>query len=254
VSFATPSATDNCAGTTVSCSPGSGSSFNKGVSTVTCTATDAVGNTTACTFTVTVNDTEKPTTSCASDIAVTTPGGSCASNVIFTAPASDNCPGVTSACVPASGSAFGTGITTVTCTATDTSGNTNACTFTVTVTDSEAPTISCPGNINVSTAPGSCASNVIFFATPSDNCSGVTYVCVPASGSAFGKGTIPVICTATDASGNTASCNFNVTVNDTEAPHAICPANIVVSTAPGSCASNVTFSASVTDNCPGSTI
>src|SRR5207249_834676 len=114
--------------------------------------------------------------------------------------------------------------------------------------------ILCPSDITVSTAPGSCASNVMFSATPADNCSGVTYACSPASGSAFGKGTTPVTCTATDAGGNTNACTFNITVNDTEAPHAICPANIVVSTAPGSCASNVTFSASVTDNCPGATL
>src|SRR5207249_1925854 len=47
--------------------------------------------------------------------------------------AADNCPGLTTNCVPAPGSIFPQGVTTVTCIATDASGNTNACTFTVTV-------------------------------------------------------------------------------------------------------------------------
>jgi hypothetical protein len=47
--------------------------------------------------------------------------------------ASDNCPGVTVACNPLSGSSLPVGTTNVTCTATDTSGLTATCTFSVTV-------------------------------------------------------------------------------------------------------------------------
>jgi hypothetical protein len=46
----------------------------------------------------------------------------------------------------------------------------------------------------------------------SDNCPGVTFVCSAASGSTFPIGTTTVTCTATDTSGNTASCSFTVTV------------------------------------------
>lgn len=50
-------ATDNCSGTvTVVSTPASGSAFPVGVTTVTSTATDACGNTSTCTFTVTVTD------------------------------------------------------------------------------------------------------------------------------------------------------------------------------------------------------
>ncbi len=54
VSYATPTASDNCAGTTVVCSPTSGSVFTTGTTTVVCTATDAAGSTASCSFTVTV--------------------------------------------------------------------------------------------------------------------------------------------------------------------------------------------------------
>ena len=41
-----------------------------------------------------------------------------------------------------------------------------------------------------------------FTATAADNCPGVTYACVPPTGTDFGMGTNTVTCTATDASGN----------------------------------------------------
>ena len=50
----TTTASDNCPGVTVTCSRLSGSVFSLGTTTVTCTATDGVGNTATCTFTVTV--------------------------------------------------------------------------------------------------------------------------------------------------------------------------------------------------------
>ena len=38
-------------------------------------------------------------------------------------------------------------------------------------------------------------------------------VCTPPSGSFFARGTTPVTCTATDASGNQATCHFHVIVH-----------------------------------------
>ena len=68
--------------------------------------------------------------------------------VTYTAPtATDNCPGVTTACIPASGSTFPVGTTTVTCTATDTAGNTATCSFTVTVFNGRLQDDSDPNNV-----------------------------------------------------------------------------------------------------------
>lgn len=53
VSF-TVGASDNCSGVSVSTTKASGSNFDVGTTTVTATATDAVGNTASCSFTVTV--------------------------------------------------------------------------------------------------------------------------------------------------------------------------------------------------------
>src|SRR5213075_2922620 len=48
------------AGASVVCTPATGSSFPLGVTSVTCTATDALGLTATCVFTVTVLDREPP--------------------------------------------------------------------------------------------------------------------------------------------------------------------------------------------------
>src|SRR5206468_515671 len=72
---------------------------------------------------------------------------------------------------------------------------------------------------------------------------------VPASGTAFAVGVTTVTSTATDASGNTSQCMFNVTVLDAQPPVVTCPANLTVNAAPGLCSSNVTFTVTATDNC-----
>ncbi|WP_318618939.1 HYR domain-containing protein [Priestia megaterium] len=55
---------DNRPGVTTSCSPPSGSFFPIGTTPVTCTATDAVGNTATCSFTITVTQAEPPIDCC----------------------------------------------------------------------------------------------------------------------------------------------------------------------------------------------
>jgi len=82
----------------------------------------------------------------------------------------------------------------------------------------------------------------------SDNCPGVTVVASPPSGSTFPVGTTTVTATAMDAAGNTASCMFTVTVNDTQAPTIVCPPTQSVPPGP------LNYPApTVTDNCPGAT-
>jgi hypothetical protein len=86
---------------------------------------------------VTVVDNQPPQISCPANITMAlTPACPMPTSapVTYAAPtASDNCPGVTTACTPPSGSTFALGTTSVTCVATDSSGNTAACGFTVTL-------------------------------------------------------------------------------------------------------------------------
>lgn len=136
VSYVSPTASDNCAGVTVACTPASGSSFPVGVTTVTCTANDVSNNNASCTFTVTVRDRQSPSVQCPANIVKTADrvvGSTFGATVTYTPAISDSCPGATITCTPSSGSVFTLGTSTVTCIARDTSGNTSTCSFTVTV-------------------------------------------------------------------------------------------------------------------------
>ncbi len=72
-----------------------------------------------------------------------------------------------------------------------------------------------------------------------------------ASGSTFPVGTTTVSYMATDSTGNTASCSFTVTVVDNQNPTISCPADIIVNADNGTCAAtNVNLGTPTTgDNC-----
>lgn len=254
----TVTATDNCDGPlTPTCAPASGSTFQKGVTTVTCTATDSSNNTGACSFTVTVNDTQPPSITCPANITKDNDPNQCSAVVNYPSPTvSDNCPNLgTPTCSPASGSTFPVGTTTVTCSVKDASNNTTSCSFTVTVRDTQPPTIACPANISKPTDPNQCSAVTTYPApTVMDNCPGLVPTCSPASGSAFPKGTTTVNCTVRDASNNSASCSFTVTVQDMQPPTITCPPNGTF-VAPASCppanSTPVNLNVTATDNCPG---
>jgi glucose/arabinose dehydrogenase len=251
VTFAV-SASDNCALASVVCAPQSGSFIPLGTTPVTCTATDASGNASTCTFNVTVSDAEPPVIACPANLVTTTAPGACDAVVIFaTPPATDNCGPVSVVCNPPSGTAFPKGVTPVACTATDAAGNVATCTFTVSVNDTEPPVVSCPANVVAQMDAGRCGAVVNYPGVLArDNCPGVSLVCAPVSGTFFPKGVTPVTCTATDASGNASTCTFTVTVNDTEPPVIACPADVVLQTYPGQCGAVVNYLAPVvSDNC-----
>ena len=93
-----------------------------------------------------------------------------------------------------------------------------SCSFTITVNDTQPPVITCPANVTTVTnqSCGAQACQTVNFPAPvaSDNCPGVTVLCNPPSGSCFPTGTTTVTCTATDASGNTATCSFTISTFD----------------------------------------
>ncbi len=262
VTFADATATDNCSVAGVAQTQGlpSGSSFEVGVHTIEYTALDDTGNSSTCTFTVTVTENEDPMITCPADITVDADAGDCGAIVGYTAPdGTDNCDGASTSLTNGlgAGSFFPVGVTTEEYTVTDASGNTASCSFTVTVNDSEDPTISCPTDIAVDVDPGTCEA-IVNFVTPTgdDNCPGVmvTQTDGPVSGSAFPIGNTVIEFTAEDAAGNTSVCTFNIDVTDNEAPQITCPADQTFDLLGGECEGVVTYPApTITDNCPGAT-
>jgi len=107
---------------------------------------------------------------------------------------------------------FPLGSTEVTVTVTDDLGNADSCTAMITVEDRSPPEITCPAAVSVECDDVDGAA-VDFVATATDSCDTSPMVSTePASGSFFPVGTTTVTVTAVDATGNTASCTFDVTV------------------------------------------
>ena len=116
-------------------------------------------------------------------------------------------------CMPASGSIFPLGTTLVTCSAEDAAGNVTRRTFTVDVVDTTPPTLKLPAALVVHSWFRT-GRHVTFAAPASDLVDGaVATTCTPPSGSLLPTGLrIKVVCSATDAHGNTATGSFFVIV------------------------------------------
>jgi hypothetical protein len=226
VTWTAPTVTDNCSTPSVSSNFSSGSNFPLGVTTVIYTARDVRGNTAECRFNITVtttdsciNDTTRPVfRNCPANISLTTTGLNTIAT--WTAPTvTDNCstPSVT-VNIP-SGASFAIGSTSIVYTARDAKGNTAECRFTVTVTplngcsnDREKPIfIGCPLPILQTTTN---TSAIVRWTAPTvtDNCSTPSVTSNFTSGQTFPVGTSTVVYTARDAVGNTATCQFSITL------------------------------------------
>jgi hypothetical protein len=226
----------------VTCTPESGSIFSIGTTTtVTCTATDAAGNTGTASFTVTVQDTTPPTITVPNDIVVQATSANGA-QVTFAVSAEDNVDGTATLdgngftqdnvggdisidCTLPPGTTFPVGSTTVQCNATDAAGNTGTASFTVTVQDTTPPVLTVPGNMRVEgggviTWEVTAQDNIDGTATldeentlTQDDVGGdITLSCRPPSGTEFSSGVNShgVSCTATDVAGNTATASFRI--------------------------------------------
>jgi len=89
------SLTDATSGSASGIAEGTGSgtiSFNKGITTVTLSGTDGTNNATTTSFTVTVNDNQAPTITCAAPVTINMTNGQCSGTTALTQPTvSDNC-------------------------------------------------------------------------------------------------------------------------------------------------------------------
>lgn len=253
VNYPAPAATDNVdPSPLVECAPKSGSVFPVGATVVTCKAGDACGNSSTCTFTVTVNlspDTAPPVIHCPPDIELWTCSTSAVTHYAVTA--SDSAGGeVPVACVPPVGTPLPVGSTTVFCTATNDCGGASQCSFQVRVRrDTTPPVIACPSNIVFNClCPGQAIALDFFKAEAvDDHDPNPTVVCDPPS-LISSPGVHVITCTATDDCGNSSRCQFTVTFNyDTTPPVIHCPGDLVAGTCGDSAV--VRYNVSASDDC-----
>ncbi len=274
VTLGTATATDICSTPTIT--NDAPAQLPVGTNLITWTATDACGNKTTCTQTVTVKDDIKPVLTCPADVVQTALPGNCSlSNVTITGlAATDNCAIVTQTWTmsgattgsslatginPLSGLTFNVGVTTVTSTVADAAGNTATCTFSVWTKDLNKPVLTsgCPSDVTQPADAGQCSAVVtIPKLVVTDPCNEGYTVINSFNNTDDASGTYPVGVTTvnwtiTDASGNVTTCTQKVTVNDLQYPTLVCPANVTQTALPGNCSlANVTIQdPSATDNC-----
>jgi ribosomal protein S26 len=135
----------------------------------------------------------------------------------------------------------------------DQCGNSATCTQTITVFDNTPPNLSCPANVTVQ-----CASQVptpnVASVTSTENCAdGATITHVGdaiTNQTCANRFTLTRTYRATDACGNSATCNQVITVFDNTQPGLTCPSNVTVQCANLVPAPNPALVTS-TDNCGG---
>ena len=130
-------------------------------------------------------------------------------------------PDPTPTCDPAAGTLLALGANPVTCSVTDGGGRSDSGTFDVTVQDTTAPALTgMPGDRSLTVDDPNGTTTLTYKAPGATDIADAdpTVACLPASGTPIGVGTTKVTCTATDASKNSSSASFDVSVTYV-APH-----------------------------------
>jgi predicted extracellular nuclease len=188
------------------------------------TATDAMGNTDVCAFTITVTDMELPMAVC-QDITLTLDASGLASITAadLDGASTDNC-GIAS--FSASQTAFycsDVGVNNIVLMVTDIHGNLSSCIALVTVEDITAPTVSCMDiTVQLDTNGTVTISGIDVDNGSSDACGIASYDLDIATFDCSDVGDNPVILTVTDVNGNSTTCTAIVTVEDNVAPELVC--------------------------------
>ena len=230
---------------TPTCTPASGATFPVGPTTVSCTSTDAHGNTGSNSFTVTITDKTAPVFAGPPTGGSITREATSASGMTltdYTLTASDIVDGATTVlCSPALPNTFAIGSTPVSCTSTDKAGNTASLAFNVVVIDSTPPALTCPTDLTVAAngplgaenfgvdEPSSNALKAFFAqAKTSDLVDPLPSLTNDASWLFPSGQSTTVTFTSVDAHQNTSSCTATVTVTpeNVAAPALTCPSNI----------------------------
>ena len=248
---------DACGIGALAVSPASFGCGDIGANSVVLSVFDVAGNTATCNATATVQENVPPLSLC-QDVAISLNAGGSVS--ITTADINN---GSSDACGPPSlalsQSTFNcteTGANTVVLTSTDGASNTSACTATVTVNDVIDPVATCPSDVVTNNDASTCGATVNWTVSTSDNCSGESLFQSAglASASFYPGGVTSNDFIVTDASGNTGTCGFTVTVNDSELPVVTCPGDINVNNDLNQCSAIITFVVTKSDNCPNSSL
>ena len=251
---------DACGIASLTVLPNTFTCVNLGANPVTLTVLDVNGNSSTCTATVTVQDNLAPVANTQNiTVALDGSGNASITAAMVDNVSTDNCSIASMSVSPNTFNCSNVGANTVTLTVTDVNGNTATNTATVTITDAQSPLVTCPGNITENTVFNNCGRIVTYAVTGTDNCA---FTITQTDGTGYTAGDLfPVGVTTqsyliTDASGNTHTCTFSVTVVDNQNPTITgCPTTVNVNTLASVCSAPASWVApTASDNCPGVTL
>lgn len=209
-SSADSASSDNCAIANTTISTSSFDCSHVGNNMVYLMVEDNFSNIDSAAFNVVVMDTMSPVVTTANDtIYLDTNGNAMADSASIITAVTDNCGIDSIALSQLNFDCSTTGLQNVTVSAYDMAGNVTMVNVSIHVMDTMAPAIMCMGDTTI-------CEGTLNLTTPSftDNCSAtIAQTAGPTDGSTVTAGTYTIEYTATDASGNTASCEYTVTVN-----------------------------------------
>ena len=195
-----------------------------GANTVTLTVTDVNGNISTCTATVTVEDNVPPVAICQDlTIQLDAAGAATITTADVDNGSNDAC-GIASLALDTENFGCGeVGANTVTLTATDVNGNISTCAATVTVEDNVPPVAICQDLTIQLDAAGAATITTADVDNGSNDACGIASLALDTENFGCGEvGANTVTLTVTDVNGNISTCTATVTVEDNEAPVAIC--------------------------------
>ncbi|WP_026934759.1 HYR domain-containing protein [Christiangramia echinicola] len=256
VTYNNATATDLC-GVTVSRTSGlaSGSQFPVGENMVEFTATDSAGNSTSCTFKITVEPADEEDTppvfkNCPGNIIRNNDPRQCGAVVTFDTPTViDDNESVTPTRIDGntdlnSGDEFPVGVTTIIFEANDGVNNAVYCSFTITVIDAEDPEIICPDNKveSFDSATGYEVPDFTDEVEVSDNCTSSDDLIItqsPQEGDFITESQVVTI-TVEDSAGLRDSCTFQLTLEEQQQYELECIGDLTVRLGEDAQNSNVT--------------
>jgi hypothetical protein len=243
--------TDNCAIASFTASPSTFTCNQLGPRAVVVQVTDYVGQSDACSTTVMVLDTTRPSATCSAPILLLNANG----QAVLAATAvnnnsTDNC-AIDS--LWASATQFDCsdlGANAVTLSVRDASGNVGTCTAQVTVLDLMAPTVVCqPVALVLDPSGQASLSPTAVELSSSDNCGVVGRSLSTSQFTCAQVGSNTVTLTVVDASGNASTCQAQISVSETLPPAITCTSANLYLNASGQASLQPSAVASATDNC-----
>ena len=227
---------DNCdPSPLITQNPQSGIVFNVGDDPfISFNVSDISGNSSVCSFRISVVDSVSPTISCPANQSnyVNNSCETVLGDYTGLVTSFDNCSGNVSILQspPAGTTFFGSQNQNIQFVSIDAYGNSNSCSFEFQPIDTIHPVLMQTINDTVKYVDSNCVYVLEDFSTSlqvMDNCqSNFTFTQAPAAGTSLSAGTTqPITLTASDSSGNSVSTFFIIDVQDNDSPSLICPAN-----------------------------